>query len=63
MFIRRWHGWTASRSETWPTRRSRQDLAGSRHRTEANPWWPGLDNVETHFTLVPEWFRQEFRTR
>ena len=35
----------------------------SRHRTEANPWRPGVDNLETHFTLVPEWFRQEFQKR
>jgi hypothetical protein len=35
----------------------------SRHRTNANPWRPGIDNLETHFTLVPEWFRQEFKKR
>lgn len=33
----------------------------SRHRTAANPWRPGLDNVETHLALVTEWFAREVR--
>lgn len=33
----------------------------SRHRTTANPWRPGLDNVETHLALVTEWFAREVR--
>ena len=33
----------------------------SRHRTPANPWRPGLDNLSTHFSLVEEWFTREVR--
>ena len=33
----------------------------SRHRTPANPWRPGLDNLATHFGLVEEWFDREVR--
>jgi hypothetical protein len=35
----------------------------SRHRTAANPWRPGVDNLETHFKLALSWFEQEFRKR
>lgn len=31
----------------------------SRHRTEANPWRRGYDNVETHLLLVDEWLGRE----
>lgn len=31
----------------------------SRHRTPANPWRPGVDNLATHFGLVEHWFRRE----
>lgn len=31
----------------------------SRHRTPANPWRPGVDNLATHFSLVEHWFRRE----
>ena len=33
----------------------------SRHRTPANPWRPGVDNLATHFALVEHWFRRELR--
>jgi hypothetical protein len=33
----------------------------SRHRTPANPWRPGIDNLSTHFGLVDEWLIREFR--
>ena len=33
----------------------------SRHRTPANPWRPGVDNLSTHFGLVEEWFSRELR--
>jgi hypothetical protein len=33
----------------------------SRHRTPANPWRPGVDNLSTHFALVDEWLVREFR--
>lgn len=33
----------------------------SRHRTPANPWRPGIDNLSTHFALVEEWLVREFR--
>jgi len=33
----------------------------SRHRTPANPWRPGIDNLSTHFVLVHEWLVREFR--
>lgn len=32
----------------------------SRHRTGANPWRVGIDDVSTHLTLVDEWFGREF---
>ena len=31
----------------------------SRHRTPANPWRPGVDNLATHFGLVEHWFQRE----
>lgn len=31
----------------------------SRHRTPANPWRPGVDNLATHFALVEHWFLRE----
>lgn len=32
----------------------------SRHRTEANPWREGVDDLSTHLALVSFWFEQEF---
>jgi hypothetical protein len=31
----------------------------SRHRTTANPWRPGVDDVATHLTLVHDWVTRE----
>ena len=31
----------------------------SRHRTEANPWRPGLDDVGTHLLQVESWLARE----
>jgi len=31
----------------------------SRHRTEANPWRPGVDDVSTQFLLVDYWLVRE----
>jgi hypothetical protein len=31
----------------------------SRHRTAANPWRPGLDNLGTHLLQVDDWLRRE----
>lgn len=31
----------------------------SRHRTPANPWRPGIDDISTHLTLVDEWLKRE----
>lgn len=45
---------------------STQNIAGaqwqrwSRHRTRANPWRPGVDDVASHLSLVDEWLRREF---
>ena len=33
----------------------------SRHRTQANPWRPGIDNLATHFGLVEYWFARELK--
>lgn len=33
----------------------------SRHRTPANPWRPGVDNLATHFALVEHWFLRELK--
>jgi len=35
----------------------------SRHRTSANPWRPGLDNLQTHLLLVNHWLQREFELR
>ena len=35
----------------------------SRHRTSANPWRPGIDDIATQLSLVEEWFAREFRVR
>jgi hypothetical protein len=43
-----------------------QDICGahwqrwSRHRTGANPWRPGVDDVASHLGLIDEWLRREF---
>ena len=45
---------------------STQNIAGSewqrwsRHRTAANPWRPGIDDVASHLALVDEWLQREF---
>jgi hypothetical protein len=31
----------------------------SRHRTPANPWRPGIDNLATHFALIESWLLRE----
>lgn len=31
----------------------------SRHRTPANPWRPGIDNLTTHFALIESWLVRE----
>jgi hypothetical protein len=33
----------------------------SRHRTAANPWRPGVDDISSHLALVDDWLRREFR--
>lgn len=33
----------------------------SRHRTSANPWRPGLDDISSHLTLVRYWIEREVR--
>lgn len=35
----------------------------SRHRTGANPWRPGVDDLSTHLFLVDDWFAREFSKR
>lgn len=35
----------------------------SRHRTSANPWRPGVDDISSHLALVDEWLRREFENR
>ncbi len=32
----------------------------SRHRTDANPWKPGQDNLGTHIFLIEDWLQREF---
>ena len=34
----------------------------SRHRTAANPWRPGLDNICTHLLQVDSWLKRELPT-
>ena len=31
----------------------------SRHRTSANPWRPGIDNISTHLCAIQQWLAQE----
>jgi hypothetical protein len=33
----------------------------SRHRTSANPWRPGLDNIATHILQADDWLRRELK--
>ena len=33
----------------------------SRHRTPANPWRPGVDNLATHFGLIEHWFLRQLK--
>jgi hypothetical protein len=33
----------------------------SRHRTPANPWRPGIDNLATHFALIDSWLSRELK--
>jgi len=33
----------------------------SRHRTVLNPWRIGVDNLETHITLIGEWLEHELK--
>ena len=33
----------------------------SRHRTPANPWRPGIDNLATHFALIQDWLSRELK--
>lgn len=33
----------------------------SRHRTPANPWRPGVDNLATHMAQVQDWLRRELK--
>jgi hypothetical protein len=33
----------------------------SRHRTSANPWRPGVDNLGTHMALVEDWLARELK--
>lgn len=35
----------------------------SRHRTVANPWVAGDDDLQTHMTLVQDWLEREFSRR
>jgi len=32
----------------------------SRHRTQSNPWRPGIDNLSTHIPLAEIWLNNEF---
>lgn len=32
----------------------------SRHRTQQNPWRPGIDDLASHLALVDDWLRREF---
>jgi len=35
----------------------------SRHRTDANPWDPAEDTIETHLVLVDLWLKTELTRR
>ena len=32
----------------------------SRHRSSANPWREGIDDISTHLSMIQFWFEQEF---
>lgn len=57
-----------SRKDNRPVRQTenRQPLDGksfqrwSRHRTAANPWIAGQDNLGTHVILIEDWLEREF---
>lgn len=33
----------------------------SRHRTPANPWRPGIDDIQSHIVLVRHWLERELQ--
>lgn len=33
----------------------------SRHRTAANPWRPGIDDLSSHLATVTHWFERELK--
>lgn len=35
----------------------------SRHRTQQNPWRPGVDDIASHLALIDDWLRREFEVR
>lgn len=35
----------------------------SRHRTQQNPWRPGVDDLEAHMILIEDWLEREFEKR
>jgi hypothetical protein len=35
----------------------------SRHRTAANPWRVGVDEIATHLILIQHWLEREFQIR
>lgn len=35
----------------------------SRHRTGANPWKSGIDDISTHLLLINYWLEREFQIR
>lgn len=35
----------------------------SRHRTSANPWRSGIDDLASHLVLADHWFKREFSQR
>lgn len=35
----------------------------SRHRSGANPWRPGEDDLSSHLALVDDWLEREFRLK
>lgn len=57
--LQRQDGKTIPATESTETIDGRTFQRWSRHRTPANPWRPGIDDVSTHLAQVQHWLFQE----
>jgi hypothetical protein len=58
--LRRQDGKSIPATESTDTIDGKTFQRWSRHRTAANPWRPGIDDVSTHLAQVQHWLAREF---